>query len=234
MYIDINNTTLHYNIYGEQNRDVIICLHGNGENGDYFVRQVEYFSDKYKVITIDSRAQGKSSWNGEVLSISLLADDVITFCKSKDVSKAIFIGFSDGANILMDMLIKTPNLISRAILNGGNIKYKGLKSIVRMILKLNHISLKLSCLFSDKNKQKLQVWSLMMSDISHDYSDFGDVKVPCLVIAGDNDMIKQCENERIHESLLDSEIKIIEGNHFIARNKSVEFNNCVSDFILKN
>ena len=33
----------------------LILLHGNGENCDYFKNQMEFFSDKYRVIAVDTR-----------------------------------------------------------------------------------------------------------------------------------------------------------------------------------
>ncbi len=231
MYIDINNTTLHYKIYGEQNSEVIICLHGNGDSGNYFRKQVEFFSDKYKVITIDSRGQGKSNWSGEKLSISLISYDIIAFCECMKISKSIFIGFSDGANVIMDMLTKAPDLISKAILNGGNIKYKGLKLSVRMAMKLEYYKLKVSSRYRNHDKKKLAVWSLMMKDIDIEYSNLNDIEVPCLVIVGDKDMISQDESDKIHENLSVSKLIVLEGSHFIASQISDKFNKSVTDFL---
>lgn len=38
----------------------LILLHGNGEDGSYFVHQTEYFSKSRRVIALDTRGQGKS------------------------------------------------------------------------------------------------------------------------------------------------------------------------------
>ena len=37
-----------------------ILLHGNGENGSYFVKQIAYFSGRYRVIAPDTRGHGQS------------------------------------------------------------------------------------------------------------------------------------------------------------------------------
>ena len=95
MIIKVNNTALHYEIKGENNEKTIIMLHGNNDNGSYFTSQIKFFSENYKVITIDSRGQGKSAWGGEKLTISLLSDDIIAFCKDLKIKEAIFLAFSD-------------------------------------------------------------------------------------------------------------------------------------------
>ena len=231
MLIDVNHTTLYYEIYGACNTKTIILLHGNGGCISYFASQIEFFSLEYRVIAIDSRGHGKSSWNGEKLSISLLSDDIIAFCNELNIDKATFIGFSDGANILMDMMIKAPSLISNAVLNGGNLKYKGLKFIVRISIKCTYIVIKCANIINNKCANKEAVWRIMLDNLQYDYSNYLNNLIPTLVIAGDNDMIKQSESERIHQSIRGSVLKIIKGDHFIACKKSDEFNRILKEFI---
>ena len=38
----------------------LILLHGNGESGEYFVNQIDYFSKQYRVIAVDTRGHGQS------------------------------------------------------------------------------------------------------------------------------------------------------------------------------
>ncbi len=40
--------------------DVLILLHGNGENCDYFEHQIKEFSRYYHVYAIDTRGHGKT------------------------------------------------------------------------------------------------------------------------------------------------------------------------------
>ena len=47
--------------YIEEGRgEVLILIHGNGEDGNYFINQIPYFSKKYRVITVDTRGHGKT------------------------------------------------------------------------------------------------------------------------------------------------------------------------------
>ena len=50
--------TLHYQEKGTGTP--FILLHGNGENCTYFKNQIEYFSDRYRMIALDTRGHGKS------------------------------------------------------------------------------------------------------------------------------------------------------------------------------
>lgn len=47
--------------YQEKGKGIpFILLHGNGESGDYFKNQIDYFSNNFRMIAIDTRGQGKS------------------------------------------------------------------------------------------------------------------------------------------------------------------------------
>ena len=41
-------------------KEPFILLHGNGEDGSYFKHQIDYFSDRYRVIALDTRGHGRS------------------------------------------------------------------------------------------------------------------------------------------------------------------------------
>jgi pimeloyl-ACP methyl ester carboxylesterase len=53
----------------------LLLIHGNGGSIKSFENNIPYFSKKYKVITPDSRAQGKSKDDGDSLSFEMMADD---------------------------------------------------------------------------------------------------------------------------------------------------------------
>ena len=38
----------------------LILLHGNGEDGSYFVHQMKPFAQRFRVIAIDTRGHGKT------------------------------------------------------------------------------------------------------------------------------------------------------------------------------
>ncbi len=42
------------------NKEPFILLHGNGQNGSCFENQIDYFSNRYRVIALDTRGHGRS------------------------------------------------------------------------------------------------------------------------------------------------------------------------------
>ena len=54
----------------------LILLHGNGEDGSYFIHQIRYFSKYYRVIAVDSRGHGGSPRGQMPLTLSRMAEDL--------------------------------------------------------------------------------------------------------------------------------------------------------------
>lgn len=101
-----------------------ILLHGNGENGTYFNNQIKFFSDRYKMIAVDTRGHGKSPRGTAPFTMEQFAMDLNELMIKLEISKAIILGFSDGANIAMKFALKYPDKIKTLILNGGNLNTK--------------------------------------------------------------------------------------------------------------
>ena len=120
---------LHYQEKGEG--EPMILLHGNGEDGSYFAHQMDYFSRNYRVIVVDTRGHGQSPRGTAPYTIAQFAEDLHDFMDELDISKAVILGFSDGANIAMKFVLKYPERIKALILNGGNLNPKGVKPILR-------------------------------------------------------------------------------------------------------
>lgn len=209
----------------------LILLHGNGENCDYFKNQMEFFSDKYRVIAVDTRGHGKSPRGTAPFSIQQFADDLYKFMNRLDISKAIILGFSDGANIAMKFALKYQNKIEKLILNGGNLNTKCIKAFIQIPIEIGYRMTKVFSAKCDKARKSKEMLGLMVNDPNIDVIDLSAIKVPTLVIAGTRDMIKENHTKLIANSIPNAELKIINGTHFIANTESEIFNKIVNDFL---
>src|SRR5437016_6273961 len=69
-YYDIRGFRMYCEVYG--NGQPLLIIHGNGGSISNFLYQIPYFSEKYKVIVADSRAQGRSVDKGDSLSYEMM------------------------------------------------------------------------------------------------------------------------------------------------------------------
>lgn len=101
--------TLYYQEKGD--KEPFILLHGNGEDDSYFKNQIDYFSNGYRVIALDTRGHGKSPRGAAPFTIEQFSHDLYEFMAGIEISNAVILGFSDGANIAMKFAIKYPDKV---------------------------------------------------------------------------------------------------------------------------
>lgn len=213
--------------------DNLILLHGNGENSNYFSKQISYFSTMYHVFAIDTRGHGKTPRGEAPFTIRQFAKDLLNFMNRHKIDKANILGFSDGANIAMIFAIKYPNKVNRLILNGGNLSSKGVKRRFQIPIEIGY---KIATAFANKSnkaKTNAEMLNLMVNEPNINVDSLKKIQAPTLVIAGTRDMIKKKHTLFIAKNIINSELKFIKGNHFIAEKNSIEFNKVVSDFLKK-
>ncbi len=209
----------------------LVLLHGNGENNDFFVNQIEYFSAFYRVLAVDTRGHGKSPRGVKPFTIEQFADDLKDFLDLHGIEKAYILGFSDGANIAIAFALKYQSYVEKLILNGGNLNPKGVKGIYQIPIIIAYSLVSFVSLFDKKAIVKKEMLGLMVNQPDFKEEELSKIHVSTLVIAGKNDMIKEKHTILIHKAIKNSHLCFVEGDHFIAYKNSTEFNEKVKAFL---
>lgn len=223
---DIN---LYYQEQGEG--EALLLLHGNGEDGTYFVNQVANFSDRYRVIAVDTRGHGKSPRGTVPFTMEQFAADLHKLMDKLEIQKAIILGFSDGANIAMKFALKYPDRVKALILNGGNLDTKGVKRSIQIPIEIGYRFAKLFAGKSEEAKSHMEILGLMVNEPNIKPEELRAIQAPTLVIVGTKDMIKQEHTEIIAQSIPNAKLSVIPGDHFIANKNPEAFNKVVEDFL---
>lgn len=208
-----------------------ILLHGNGEDGTYFKHQIDYFSDRYRMIAIDTRGHGKSPRGTAPFTIEQFAEDLNELMIELKIAKAIILGFSDGANIAMKFALQYPQKIEALILNGGNLNAKGVKRGIQIPIEIGYKITKLFAEKSEQAKHNMELLGLMVHEPDIKPEELHSIQVPTLVIAGTKDMIKRNHTEEIAENIPGAALSMIQGDHFIANKEPDHFNKEVELFL---
>lgn len=220
---------LHYQEKGEG--EPMILLHGNGEDGSYFAHQMDYFSRNYRVIVVDTRGHGQSPRGTAPFTIAQFAEDLHDFMDELDISKAVILGFSDGANIAMKFVLKYPERVKALILNGGNLNPKGVKPITQIPIEIGY---RIASKFASKSvgaRKNAEMLGLMVNDPNIEAEELSKITVPTLIISGTKDMIKESHTKEIAKALPNAKLAIIEGSHFVANQNSKVFNRVVEQWL---
>ena len=213
------------------NKEPFILLHGNGENSSYFKNQIDYFSDRYRVIALDTRGHGKSPRGTKPFTIEQFSCDLYDFMEGLEISNAVILGFSDGANIAMKFAIKYQSKVKALILNGGNLNPQGVKKTTQIPIEIGY---KIARRFASKSsdaKRNAEMLGLMFNEPNIELSELSKITAPTLIICGRSDMIKESHTKEIAENIPNAKLSIIKGDHFIANKRYVTFNKEVEDFL---
>lgn len=208
-----------------------IFLHGNGDNGDCFINQAEYFSAKYRVITVDTRGHGRSPRGSAPFTMEQFADDLACLMSEMNISNAIILGFSDGANIAMKFALKYPAMVKALILNSGNLNTKGVKRSFQIPIEIGYRTAKLFGGKSEGALRNAEILGLMVNEPNIAPDRLSAVTAPTLVIAGTDDMIKREHTEEIARNIPNSRLVFIKGNHGVIKQAPTEFNKAVEHFL---
>lgn len=213
------------------NKEPLILLHGNGEDGSYFKNQIDYFCGRYRVIALDTRGHGKSPRGTESFTIEQFSRDLYDFMEGLEISNAVILGFSDGANIAMRFAIKYPDKVKALILNGGNLNPEGVKRTTQIPIEIGY---KIATRFASRSpnaKKNAEMLGLMVNEPNIGLNELSEITAPTLVICGKNDIIKESHTREIAENIPNAKLSIIEGNHFIANKRCDAFNKEVENFL---
>jgi pimeloyl-ACP methyl ester carboxylesterase len=118
-YVDINGIKMYYEIYGKG--EPLLLIHGNGGSISSFANQIPYFAANYKVIAVDSRAQGKSTDTGDSLSFEMMADDFSTLLNALHIDSCNVLGWSDGGINGLLLAIRHPEKVKKLAITGANL-----------------------------------------------------------------------------------------------------------------
>jgi len=230
--IPLADAVIHCKMAGSKEAPVLLFLHGNGENLQIFDQQINYFSQYYRTIAIDTRGHGKSSRGTKPLNFHTFAADLVGVLDALQIDKASIVGFSDGAIIAMHTALMAPERISAMVLLGANYNPKGVRLIPRLLILFVYACLSAASLFSVKIRRRKEIWGLMVCLPKLTVEEISQIKTPTLVVTGENDMVSQRHNDDIHNAIAGSQRLVIKsGSHFWMFKQPELLNQYVMEFL---
>ncbi|MDO5457218.1 MAG: alpha/beta hydrolase [Atopococcus tabaci] len=196
-----NGVTLHYEKMGEG--PVLLLLHGNGESHRSFDKIAPALAEYFTVYGVDSRGQGASSHRGELVSYEQMAEDIDLFIQNLQLSDVSIMGHSDGAIVALMLAIQQKDYLSHLVLLGINLNTSDLTQETKDLI---------NDLYEKSGHSPMVELMLHEPNIPHD--DLLQVRVPALIVAGDNDIMDTDKYAEIARLLPCSQLYIVPGtNH---------------------
>ncbi|KAH6646388.1 oxidoreductase [Truncatella angustata] len=100
----------------------VLFLHGAHASSAYWGNQIQYLlcqNDPSTILAIDSRLMGRSTYGDMTTSFALKAADTIAVLDHFGIARAAVVGWSNGAVVLVNLLLDYPSRIERAFVFGA-------------------------------------------------------------------------------------------------------------------
>ncbi|MBS0432398.1 MAG: alpha/beta fold hydrolase, partial [Proteobacteria bacterium] len=183
----------------------VLLLHGSLGSSDDWGFQVGALAAHHTVIVMDSRGQGRSTHDARPFSYDLMADDVVALLDALKIHRVDVVGWSDGANIGLDLAMRYPGRIGKLFAFGANASVSGMSGdpenqpifpqvMARMAAEYARLSPPPQA-FDAVAAQMGRLWAA-----EPDWSDaqLGKIRTPVWIVDGDHEeFIKRAHTEHI-------------------------------------
>ncbi|MCD8399024.1 alpha/beta fold hydrolase [Tenacibaculum finnmarkense] len=234
-FVKINGTKIYYETYGKG--EPLLIIHSCGTDIKAMEYQIDYFKAHYRVITADSRGQGKSKLKTKKLTYDLMAEDWEELAKHLKLDSVNILGWSDGGIIGLKMGIRNKIKIKKIVTMGVNLRLDPTavnKWAIQQVVDMHSQTIKM-LKKGDTSKdweKELQLDRLLLNQPNISHADLKKVTAEVLVTIGDRDIIKNEHAVEIFNNLPKAQLCIMPGaNHGIPRNNATFFNEIAFKFL---
>jgi len=238
-HVDVGGAKIYYATYGKG--DPVVLLHGGLGNSDHWAFQVPALAKHYRVIVIDSRNQGRSTFAKAKLSYHTMAGDVLAVLDELGITQTAIVGWSDGGEIGLDLAINHPDRVERLFVFGANYDANGSKdrksgssaTFNAYAVKCKSDFMKISKnprAYADVVDSLMPVWK---SSQSFTKDQLRAIKAYTVVADGDHDEIIRLEQIKEMSELIPNAKLVVfrDASHFALWQDPQNFTKAVLDFL---
>lgn len=220
--INVNGAEIYYEIHGV-GPETILFSHGLLMSGKMFKAQVDYFKARYRCVIYDHRGQGRSEVTENGYDMDTLTEDARLLIKELNLGPCHMIGLSMGGFVAMRLAARHRECLKSLILietsaeiEPNKLKYNILKTIVGLFGVKSVLNRVMPIMFgqtilkdparqaevdywrgellnNEKTITKAVAGVINRNSVSH---ELGNISVPTLVIAGDEDVATTIEKAK--------------------------------------
>ena len=226
----IDDLNINYEIYGENNKEVIVLLHGWGANLKTMEPIAKRLEDKYKIYSIDFPGFGESDEPKEVFDVLEYAKLTEKFLKQNNIEKPVLIGHSFGGRVITKLVGELGYATKKIIyVDAAGVKPKRSLNYYFKVYSYK-LAKNMIKLFNSKERADEIIKSLRKNAGSEDYKNasetmkgifvkvvnedlthlFKNINVPTLLIWGENDKDTPIREAKVFEkNIKDSGLVIL-------------------------
>lgn len=234
-YYNIRGFKMYCETYGEG--APLLLIHGNGASISTFVKQIPFFSKKYKVIVADSRNHGKSTDKLDSLSYEMMADDYAALLSQMKIDSAYVLGWSDGGVNGLLLAIRHPEKVKKLVITGANLQPDSSAVSPDVLKRVTRTYNMFEKMFNGKEAKTpldsivYKYIRLLVEQPNIAVEELHKIWVPTLVVGGDHDVIKPDHTLKIFKNIPNAYLWILPNSgHYTLVTHTDEFNRIANDF----
>jgi 3-oxoadipate enol-lactonase len=253
-----SDAQLYYEVLGDG--PSVVLLHPFPLNHKFWNAIADQLSDRYRLIIPDLRAHGASELGDRSATMQKLADDLTRICREENAGKARFVGVSIGGYLLFEFWRRYREQVAalvlantRASAETPETKAARLQAADRVLREgtAGFIEEMLSRVLSpstranrpdivDASRKMMQAMSPEdvagvqrgMAERTDSVATLATIKVPTLIIAGEDDSVPLSEFELMRKHIAGSELQVISRvGHYAALERPGEFFGLLQGFL---
>ncbi len=231
-YAKVNGINMYYEIYGKG--EPLLIIHGNGGSVFSAREQIPFFKDKYKVIVVENRGQGKTNNNIDSLTYDMMANDINVLLEQLKIDSANVFGQSDGAIVGLIMAFRYPKKVKKLAAMAPNIRpdsavfYPEAEKGHDRNINLTLDSIRLGY---PQAINKLKLLRLMQYHPHITKDELKNIEAPVLIMSGDRDYLRLSHIIEIFRGIPKSQLCVMPGStHGALRQNAAVFNDILYRF----
>lgn len=241
-YLTVGDIPMYYEAYGRG--EPLFMFHGGLSTLETFRFQIPDFSKHYRVILPERPGHGRTRDRDGAYSYEQMADEMAAFIRQMGYSKVKAVGYSDGANLMIPLVLKYPELIDKFVVIGGNFHHRGcleefqeeLRRVPDGELPPEGIDEKYARCSPDGPGHFVKVYhkvkKLWLTEPNYAAEDIRRISVPGLILAGDHDMIDIRHTLEFYRELPKAELCILpNATHRVIKEYPETANRIILDYL---
>ena len=197
-YAPVNGLKMYYEIHGQG--DPLVLLHGAFSTIDLWGPILESLAADRQVIAVELQGHGRTGDADRPITYEGMADDTAALLVHLGIESADVVGFSMGAGVGLQLVIRQPARVRRVVLASSAYAYNGMPAeaiemfptITPEMFKGTPMEDEYKRLSPHPDKFESLVWKLKDLDTTDfDWSEgMRGIAVPVLIIVGDSDVVR--------------------------------------------
>jgi pimeloyl-ACP methyl ester carboxylesterase len=237
-YVETDGALIWYASYGSG--PPAILLHGGlGNAGNWGYQVPALLEAGYRAIVIDSRGQGRSTRDARPYSYELMAADTRAVMDALGVTKAAFVGWSDGAATSLVLARETRERAAGVFFfacnvdETGTLPFKATPATERIYNHHVHQHAALSPMAGGFEKMRDDLGVMQASQPGYGPKELGEIETPVWVVLGeDEEFIRREHAQHMAGALPNARFMLLPGvSHFAPLQRPALFNRAILDFL---